>query len=167
MLVERHRAGKSYMKFHFGLHRTSRENLGGGLPARCDYTDLRKEIRLVADGMCQILIPEWAAGLQAYRRCKWIACWFGAILSAEWQTRRDTRKRSVCLCYTYSGKETYKRTSLLYLHDSYPLSHEGIVVYSYEGTITPDLTIMMLYLVRTDVVATGTAVLYTSKPAQW
>ena len=58
------------------------------------------------------------------------------------------------MCYTYSGKETYRRTSLLYLHDSYPLSHEGIVVYSYEGIITPDLTILMLYLVRTDVVAT-------------
>ena len=69
--------------------------------------------------------------------------------------KRHKKEVSV-LCCIYSGKETYKRTSLLYLHDSYPLSHEGIVVYSYEGTITPDLTIMMLYLVRTDVVATET-----------
>ena len=67
--------------------------------------------------------------------------------------KRHKKEISV-LCCIYSGKETCKRTSLRYLHDSYPLSHEGIVVYSYEGTITPDLTIMMLYLVRTDVVAT-------------
>ena len=72
-----------------------------------------------------------------------------------WMADEKRHKKEVSvLCCIYSGKETCKRTSLRYLHDSYPLSHEGIVVYSYEGTITPDLTIMMLYLVRTDVVAT-------------
>jgi hypothetical protein len=56
MPIERHRAADACMQFHFGLHRTSRENVGGGLAARCESTDLRKEIRLhvciVADGMC-------------------------------------------------------------------------------------------------------------------
>ena len=46
MPVERHRAARAdaCMKFHFGLHRTSRENFGGGLALRCDSTDIRKEI---------------------------------------------------------------------------------------------------------------------------
>jgi hypothetical protein len=34
-----------------GLHRTSRANFGCSSPDRCDSTDLRKEIRLVADGI--------------------------------------------------------------------------------------------------------------------
>ena len=68
MPVERHRSADACMKFHFGLHRTSRENVGGGLAVRCDSTDLRKEIRLVADGMCQILIPEWAMERQGAER---------------------------------------------------------------------------------------------------
>jgi hypothetical protein len=52
------------MKFHFGLHRTSQENFGGGLADRCDSTDLRKEIRLVADGM----LWSWTAGTNAMYR---------------------------------------------------------------------------------------------------
>jgi hypothetical protein len=55
MPVERHRSGDACMEFHFGLHRTSRANFSGSIPDRCDSTDLRKEIRLVADNMCYIL----------------------------------------------------------------------------------------------------------------
>jgi hypothetical protein len=58
MPIERHRSADACMKFHFGLHRTSRENFGGGLALRCDSTDLIKEIRLVVDAisLCSLVV---------------------------------------------------------------------------------------------------------------
>jgi hypothetical protein len=82
MPVERHRAEKSCMKFHFGLHRTSRENFGCELPAQCDSTNLRKEIMLGADGMYQILMPEWAAGLHDGARPS--GCCFRLVIYVAW-----------------------------------------------------------------------------------
>ena len=73
----------------------------------------------------------------------------------KWIGRKETQGRDHYVCVELVLVK--KHASLLYLYDSFPLSHEGIVVYSYEGTMTSYLTIMMLSLVRTDVVATWTA----------